>query len=378
TLKGMTWDHPRGYQPLIACSDEYEKQHGVRITWDKRSLKAFGDQPINELTAEYDMIIIDHPHVGIAAATGALIPLDDYLPEDTLTTLAQQSAGPSHQSYAYDGHQWGLAVDAAMQTAVYRPDLFDERDLPQSWTDFLTLLAAYKDHERYIAMPLAPTDCMCSFISLCASSGEPIGQNANLISDETGLAGLNTLKAIKDAGHPNCLEWNPIHMLDHMSTHDDVVYCPLTFCYTNYSRKGYQPHLLTFTNIPGVHGSILGGTGFAVSSSSAHVEAAADFGAWLCGADTQRSLYVQQGGQPGNIIAWQDDNANALTNNFFANTLSTLEQSEIRPRHHGFTEFQEQAGVIIHDFLRKDTRPADCLHDLRTRYAEYAPREDAS
>ena len=368
-LKGITWDHPRGYQPLIACSQQYAAATDLQVTWDRRSLKAFGDQPIDELAQTYDLLIIDHPHVGLAASTGCLLRLDEWLSADTLRMLAMESAGPSHASYFYAGHQWGLAIDAALQTAAYRADLLDG-PLPQRWSDVITLAEQVRSQGRYVALPLAPTDAICSFVSLCASLGASPGQSDDLVPTEVGMRALSLLRDMKAIAHPNSPDWNPIHMLDHMSSADDVVYCPLTFCYTNYSRQGYQPHLLTFTTVPGVRGAILGGTGFAVSSECAHPQAACDYGAWLCSAAVQSGCYVQEGGQPGNVIAWRDAAANALTNNFFANVLPTLEQSYVRPRHHGFVVFQETAGHIIHDFLRNDTDPAQCLDKLSALYKQ--------
>jgi multiple sugar transport system substrate-binding protein len=368
-LTGITWDHPRGYEPLIACSREYAVETGVQVTWDRRSLKDFGDQPINELTRTHDLLIIDHPHVGLAASTGCLLPLDDWLSSDTLHILAMQSAGPSHASYFYGGHQWGLAIDAALQTAVYRAALLDS-PLPQTWQDVISMGERVRAQGRSVALPLAPTDAVCSFLSLCASLGAPPGQHDQLVPAEVGLQALLLLRDIKAVAHPHSLDWNPIHILDHMSSADDIVYCPLTFCYTNYSRGGYQPHLLTFTTIPGVRGAILGGTGFAVSSNCAHPQAACDYGAWMCNAAVQRGCYIEAGGQPGNVIAWRDTVANTLTNNFFANVLPTLEQSYVRPRHAGFPLFQEAAGNLIHDFLRSDTDPGKCVDELGALYKQ--------
>jgi multiple sugar transport system substrate-binding protein len=125
-LRGITWDHPRGYQPLAASAEPYTAASGVRVTWEKRSLKEFGDSPLDVLAEDYDLLIIDHLHVGMAADAGCLLPLDTCLAPDVLAILAQQSAGPSHASYTDAGHQWALAVDAAMQASAYRPDLLSD------------------------------------------------------------------------------------------------------------------------------------------------------------------------------------------------------------------------------------------------------------
>ena len=56
-LKGITWDHPRGYDPLIAVSKEYAKVNlNIRVKWDVRTLKEFGDMPIENLIGKYDLI----------------------------------------------------------------------------------------------------------------------------------------------------------------------------------------------------------------------------------------------------------------------------------------------------------------------------------
>src|SRR5258706_14902347 len=271
-LRGITWDHPRGYQPLSASVEPYARQFGVRVTWEKRSLKDFGDAPVDKLAQQFDLLIIDHPHVGLAAATRALLPLDTCIAPETLDTLAKQSAGPSHQSYFYEGHQWGLAIDTAFQASAYRSGLLDS-PFPATWDEVITFGTRLKAANRSIAMPLCPTDSICAFISLCASLGHPLGEGDSLVDEATGRQALELMIRLAEVCHPDSLTWNPIQLLNHMSREDDVVYCPLTFCYTNYARTGYAPKLVKFTNIPGVRGSILGGTGFAVSARRAHPDA---------------------------------------------------------------------------------------------------------
>ncbi|NND79122.1 MAG: carbohydrate ABC transporter substrate-binding protein, partial [Maribacter sp.] len=66
-LKGIAWDHPRGYEPLVALSNRFMQSHpDLKIKWDIRSLKEFGDMPIEDLIEAYDLITIDHPYMGQA------------------------------------------------------------------------------------------------------------------------------------------------------------------------------------------------------------------------------------------------------------------------------------------------------------------------
>src|SRR5437868_1224383 len=110
-LKGMTWNHSRGFDPMVATAREFARKNpGVEVTWEKRSLQAFADFSVERLAGEYDLLVIDHPHVGDIAKSKCLVPLDQVGRDAELRTLAQQSLGVSHRSYEYDGHQWALAI----------------------------------------------------------------------------------------------------------------------------------------------------------------------------------------------------------------------------------------------------------------------------
>jgi multiple sugar transport system substrate-binding protein len=162
-----------------------------------------------------------------------------------------------------------------------------------------------------------------------------------------------------------------------MSQADDVVYCPLSFCYTNYAREGYAPRLIRFANIPGKQGALLGGAGYAVSATCPHPTEACAYGVWLCSAEIQRTFYVAHGGQPGNRIAWIDDEANRITHGFFRDTGETIEHAYVRPRHNGFPVFQEAAGNLIHAMLRDQGDLDRCLDQLFALYRQNLP-PDAS
>ena len=54
-LKGITWNHSRGFTSMVATAQRFsELNPNVEITWEKRSLQAFADEPINELAKRYD------------------------------------------------------------------------------------------------------------------------------------------------------------------------------------------------------------------------------------------------------------------------------------------------------------------------------------
>jgi multiple sugar transport system substrate-binding protein len=215
---------------------------------------------------------------------------------------------------------------------------------------------------------------MC-FFTLCANSGHrPLSEDANrVVNHDAGESALLWLRALATSSTAEALTENPIAVWERMSTTDDIAYCPLAFGYSNYARNGYRRSLLSFANIPssgaaGCAGATLGGAGIAVSTRCTEVESAVQYATWVAGADCQRTLYVQSGGQPGNKRAWMDAEANALTNCFFQSTLPTVEKAFLRPRFAGFPQFQNAAFDVVWRFLKGEGSPEVTLNTLDELY----------
>lgn len=373
-LRGMTWNHTRGLAPMLATAAKYAEMHGgIVIEWTARSLQGFADHSITTLADEFDMIVLDHPFMGTAARANCLVPLDNHIPPQTLEILRAESVGASHDSYFYDGHQWALAIDAAAQVAGYRPDLIEATGakVPTTWKEVHELANVKRG---FVTIPLLPVDAFCSFVSICANSGvQPFVSSEEVVLRETGELALRTLIELARSGAEAALEWNPIALWEKMSASDEIAYCPLAFGYSNYARDGFSRSRLKFTNIPrrgplGSSGSILGGAGLAISANSKVVDVAVDYATWIAGAECQKTIYVESGGQPGNKSAWTDPSVNTQTNHFFQDTLATLESAYLRPRFPGFVEFQTEASYLISEFLRGGRSPEDTLRSLDESY----------
>ena len=371
TLAGVSWDHPRGHDPMVATAEAYTRSHpDVRIVWKTRSLKDFGDYPIERLAERYDLILVDHPFAGTAASNRCLLPVDDHVAADYLADQEAGSVGPSYASYLYDGHLWALPVDAAGQVSALRPDLLD-RPEPKSWEDVIDLAREQRETDKpLVAIPLVPTDAVLSFFSICASLGTPPFSGSFCVVDRpVGEEALEILKRLATLAHPESLDWNPIRTLDRMSTTDEIAYVPLLFGYSNYARPGFRRHLIRFTNVPrdgdGLpQGAVLGGVGLAVSARSSHPREAFAYARFVADPLTQRTTYFQAGGQPGHRSAWTDEDVNAAANRFFLDTLQTLDHAYLRPTHAGYPAFQEGAGNIVHACLRGSLSIGETLSEI--------------
>lgn len=370
TLKGITWDHSRGFVPMVATAQRYWEENGIEIIWSKRSLQDFGDFPLQKLVDKYDLLIIDHPFVGYAASHPILTPLDEYLPSDFLQDQADNSVGHSHESYIYDGHQWALATDAATPIASYRPDLLAKHNMsiPRTWEELLELAKSGK-----VIVPAVPIDSLMNFYFLVVSQNKPLFEGEKLVDQNDGAWALEQLKTLVDSCSKECLERNPIKTYDALSLTDDYVYCPFAYSYSNYGRRAYSKELLKVTDVVSVDRAnpgrtTLGGTGIAISSYCQHKEIAADYAQYVNSALIQKTLYVENGGQPGHRVAWLDDTANDLSNNFFKDALVTHDNAYLRPRYDGYLHFQDESAIVVHKFLQGKTNPKETLAELQNIY----------
>jgi multiple sugar transport system substrate-binding protein len=374
-LRGMTWNHTRGFLPMVASAQRFSELHpDIEIVWEKRSLKAFEEFPVERLATDYDLIVIDHPFVGYAAKHGPLLPLDEHLPAAFLADQAAHSVGASHPSYTFAGHHWALAIDAATPVAFWRGDLLSLHGLtrPQSWDDVLTLA-----RHGHVEIPTAPINCLMNFYMLCVAFGEtPFAMNTLVVSPDTGRRALAALRELIALCDPGCWSRNPIasHDLVSSAANTRVAYCPLAYGYSNYARTGYAAHRLTFGEAPLFNNaplrSTLGGTGLAVSALRPHRKEALAYAEFAASAAIQRTLHVNAGGQPGHRSAWLDADANRLTGDYFKNTLPTLDRAYLRPRYCGYMEFQEKAGPIVHAAIRNQLPDTEALTQLDTLYRQ--------
>ncbi|WP_276501007.1 ABC transporter substrate-binding protein [Terrimonas pollutisoli] len=372
-LRGITWGHSRGITPLLAASQRYEELNpGVQIQWKKRTLQEFADFPIEKLTTEYDLLIIDHPWVGCAADTECVLALDKYLPDEYLQDQLKNSVGDSHISYYYKNSQWALAIDAATPAASYRRDLLERNNisLPQTWEEVIALAKRGK-----IAVPAIPIDLLMNFYSFCIAYGkEPFQNDYEVIDEETGLLAIDTMKELYSLIDKRMFGCNPIAIAEMMSTADDFWYCPFAYCYSNYSRPGFAKTLLQYAEPVSFNKNkirtTIGGTGLSISAFSKHKEIAIDFAQWVTSGDIQRTLYVQHGGQPGHRAAWIDSTANLLANDFFTTILPVMDNGYLRPRYHGYLHFQDFAGTPLQKCLMRDENPKTTLREMNKIYRD--------
>jgi multiple sugar transport system substrate-binding protein len=353
-ITGIAWDHRRCWGPLDASVERYRRLANEDVRWDRRTLYSFGEGDLGTYVDDYDLVIYDHPFVGDAGKNGWILDLNPFLSATQKARFATDEVGASWKSYAYSGGVWGLPVDTAAQTAAWRSDLLEKAGLavPKSLDDLLVFATAARAHGLWIGWPAVPTDLMCTLVSLAASIGlSPGHADGDFLSAADAEVVVGHLKALAKIAHPESREWNPIRCLNHMASGDDVAYAPYLFNYVNYSSDS-TARAITFGAAPVVAKglparTLLGGAGIGISAKSKNPKVAFDYAMWLCSPEYQSGDYVKFGGQPGSRAAWTSDTCNAMTGNFFKNTLPVMDAAYLRPTHPGFVPFFHEATLKL-------------------------------
>lgn len=365
-LKGMTWDHPRAYTSICAASEEYAEKFGVSISWDKRSLQAFADASIEQLAADYDFIVLDHPHVGLIAESKCLLPLE--LPSDARTA----SLGGSLESYIWNDELWAYPIDAACQMAVHRPDL-GQPVLP-NWDAVFDA----KPNDFKLVTPLLPVDAFDMMMTLVAGRGEedlPYSPK-EFVSQENGIYALKVLKSLYKLAPSEAVGWNPIYVLEAMSTTSEFALSPCLFGYINYARPGYREFPLTYVDLPSFVGhqtrrGILGGAGLGVSSKTKDPEAARNFAAWISSEPAQSGVYIENEGQPAHKGTWDKYANDPRFSGFIGGARNTIDNAWTRPRDPWFLGFVDDICEIFPQFFIKDLGEEAFLAQLNSLYQKH-------
>jgi multiple sugar transport system substrate-binding protein len=225
----------------------------------------------------------------------------------------------------------------------------------------------------HVCLPLQAVDTLVALLTLAANAGtEPYADTDRILPREIALQHLATLERLTAMSHPDAFGWNPIRLLEHMASADDVVACPILFGYSNYSRPGFRQSLVQFRPVPsaglGPRGGTIGGAGIGISAHTRQRDAAVAYARYVASPEIQRTVYVEAGGQPGHRSAWLDPAANELSTGYFRDTLPGLDLGYLRPRYDGQLLVQNEGGDVTCAYLRSGGDPNALLDELDDLY----------
>lgn len=367
TFTGLTWDHPRGYDALAEAARRVNAGRAEPlITWDRQPLEGFESASITDLTARYDLVVLDHPHIGEAVEEGCLRPIDELFGPEPIAEWRARTVGPAFRSYTWKGRQWALPLDVATQVMARRPDRIAAP--PADWEEVEALAAA-----RPVALSLGGPHAFLTLISMAAGEGAVVGGPA-MLPDAAALAALARMARLAALAPSGSDRLNPIGLLEAMAGGDEIALVPLVFGYVTYARALGARHRVAFSDslaTPGGRGGVLGGTGIAVSRRAAPSPELLAHVADLMSIETQVRLFPTFGGQPSARPAWAAPEVNAGWGNFYCDTLSTAETALLRPRFGGFPTFTNVASDYLRGGLDRRETPETMFMQLRRLWTDF-------
>lgn len=361
-LRGMAWDHPRAYRPLDAFGVQHPEP---AVAWDRQSLADFEARPLESLAPSYDFLIVDHPGLGHAIASDAILPWDKVFSGSELAAWAATSVGPTWASYTVDGAQWALPIDAATQVGIRATDL--GRPLPTAWTEV-------PDASREIATTL----CLGgphAFLMLLAMCADDARTSPDLLDPLTAEQALDLLTWLWRSAD------REVSLGDPIAVHAAIAagaadWCPLAYGYASYAVPEPGARALAWTDAPTFAtdrpGSVLGGTGLALSAQrDTDLEAVRAWVSAFLTADVQAGLVPEASGQPAHRAAWDSPEVDAAWGGYYSSTRHSVDTAWTRPRFDGWVALQDEASELVREVVDGRARAATVVAEINRRNAAH-------
>ena len=275
-------------------------------------------------------------------------------------------------SYAWAGNHYALPLDVATQVMAYRVDPTGEP--PATWDDVARLAQRIP-----VAVSVSGPHAICSFFSLCVALGvEPRGED--LVDDATATEAIARLADLARRAPPGTEAMNPIALLTAMSLDNTIALVPLVYGYVNYAGPLTGRHTVSFADAPlalpgGRRGSVLGGTGIALTRRARADNRLLNHLRWLMRVDTQSTFIPDHDGQPSARAAWLSEAVNDPVGGFYRATIRTVEGAWVRPRHKGYIAFQNEGSAILRAALLEGAAPRPTIDRLRAAWARSLSRK---
>ncbi len=299
-------------------------------------------------------------------AIDCLVPLEEVFSAERIAAWHARTVGPAMRSYSYAGRHWALPLDVATQVMASRPDLLPEPP-PRAWEQVVRL-----SEIRPVALAIAGPHAILHLFAICAALGDaPEGDD--LLAEAVWVEAFGILSRLHARIPPGTAGLNPIGLLDAMARTDAIALVPLVYGYVNYASVAPGLRAVAFDDAPvaapgGRHGSVLGGTGMALTRRARPSGALLDHLAWLLSTEAQVRFIPDHQGQPSARAAWQDERVNARAGGFYRRTIATVDDALLRPRHDGYIAFQTRAASLVRAALESGADPRVTLGEVRAAW----------
>lgn len=370
TLRGATWQNPRGYEPLVAAARAWvARTSGIHIDWQQFPWYEFEDQVFGRGENKFDLVMFDHPWTG-ALADSHLLKWNSLVPPSYLESLRGRVVAPSAESYQLNGDTWGLPLDGSCHAGLFRQDLVEYSELPRLWEDVGPWAQAHHHPPHHFGLVLSLEGVLghCLFLSMLASLGYPAYLNPENPTCNRAAAEyvLTTIRDLLPFTPPGSTKWGPWDIYERFCGTDMVAYSPSIFAYANYFQPSGRGRELRLFQVPGFTGcctgnAILGGVGLGITTTCKYVMEASAYGSFLMEDATQLEIFPSNHGQPAAKSAWNDERLNAETNGFYKALGECMKTAYVRPTYSGFHKLELAGGRVLQGWWDGNSKLGDTL-----------------
>ena len=243
---GITWDHERGRDPLLATAERVRgRDAGSASPGTCARCRASRMRSIPDLAQRYDLLVLDHPHIGEIVPTGALLPLDELLDAAFIADQAPTRSGRATRATSGTATS-GRSRSTLPGTSAPTGPTCSSASAPgcprRGTTSGSSTRRPAAGHAR-LASASKAVDTLATWLTLRrtpASSPTPDEERLAARATWRSSSSRRSRRLAEMPAPPTRSPGTRSSLLEHMATADDVVYCPILFGYSNYSRPGFR------------------------------------------------------------------------------------------------------------------------------------------
>lgn len=381
-----------GTGPMENAVKIFEEETGIKIELLSEAYDNMHNKIMTMVAggSQLDIVSLDTVWPAEFADSELIVPLDDYVDDE----FGAQFVDIAWEQLRYDGHQYGIPTGNDAKWLFYNKEILEKAgytEPPKTWEEISEMSLKMKEEGlvKYgMALGASQSEGLtCDFTSFLYGFGGQYRENDAEASGEWMLNSKQSVEALtwlKDSMENGVIDPASTTYTDRnvMNTFmaGDVAFTTGWSSYwatTNSEEESAVAGKVGMTMLPGskeaVSGSVAGGGGFAVVSTTASEKWSVEFLKLLCRTDVQKDFLSGVSQMPTLKELYNDE---ALTEEFPILDMAypQYEYAHFRPILVQYQEWSKMVQEAIHKVIANNEDPKTVLNDLQNQTTEIIKR----
>lgn len=374
-----------GTGPMENAVAAFEEETGIEIELLSEAYDNMHNKIMTMVAggSQLDIVSLDTVWPAEFANSELILPLDDYLDDD----FGSQFVDIAWDQLRYDGKQYGIPTGNDAKWLYYNKEILEEAgysEPPSTWDELteMSLDMQEKGLVKYgMALGASQSEGLtCDFTSLLYGFGGQYRENDAEASgewqldSESAVAAVNWLKESLQNGvlDPASITYTDRNVMNTFMA-GDVAFVTGWSSYwttTNSEEESAVAGKVGMTMLPGsenaVSGSVAGGGGFAVVSTTASEKWAVEFLKLLCDPDVQKDFLSGVSQMPTLKDLYADEE---LVGEFpiLEMAYPQYEFAHFRPILVQYQEWSTMVQEALHEVMANGAEPQDVMEELQQK-----------